>query len=183
MKAHRVREEIAYTGEQLRSLWVYRTFGVEGDAIVWFAGPCDVSGEALVDQVDAAAQDSIRSARMMHFIVEHFSGDLDHAILRQRLLVCLAAEVLRDEIADLRRAGDDLFVGEKKLSVSIATASPVSVLIHLGVNIDPTGAPIPACGLEESGVDPHRFAERLAAAYVAETEAMAKARCTVRGVP
>ena len=172
-----------YTGEQLRSLWIYRTFGVEGDAIAWFAGPCDVSGEALVDQVDAAAKDSIRAARMMHFVVEHFSGDLNHAILRQRLLVCMAAEVLRAEISGLRRVGDDLFVGEKKLSVSIATASPVSNLIHLAVNIDPTGAPVRACGLQEFGVDPWRFAERLVAAYVAETERMAKARCTVRGVP
>jgi hypothetical protein len=183
MKAHCVREEITYTGEQLRSLWIYRTFGVEGDAIVWFAGPCDVSGEDLVDQVDAAAKDSIKGAQMMHFIVEHFSGDLNHAILRQRLLVCMAAEALRAEISGLRRVGDDLFVGEKKLSVSIATASPVSNLIHLGVNIDPTGAPVRACGLREFGVDPWRFAGRLAAVYVAETERMAKARCTVRGVP
>jgi hypothetical protein len=183
MKAYDAPGEIAYTGEQFRSLWIYRTFGVEGDAIVWFTGPCHVAGEALVDQVDAAAQDSIRAAQMVHFIVEHFGGDLNHAILRQRLLVCLAAEVLREEIAGLRRVGDDLFAGEGKLSVCVATASPVSTLIHLGVNIDPTGAPVRACGLEEFGVDPQQFAERLAAAYVAETESMAKARCTVRGVP
>jgi len=183
MRAHCVREEIAYTGEQLRSLWIYRTFGIEGDAIVAFSGPCEVSGEALVDQVDASANDSIRAAQMMHLIVEHFDGDLNHAILRQRLLVCLAAEALRGDVAGLRREGDDLFVGEGKLSVSIATVSPVSTLIHLGVNIDPTGAPVQACGLRELGVDPWRFAEGLVAAYAAETERMARARCTVRGVP
>ena len=183
MKAHGIRDETTYTGEQLRSLWIYRTFGTEGDAIVWFAGPCEVSGEHLVDQVDAAANDFIRAARMMHFIVEHFDGDLNHAILRQRLLVCLAAEALRDGIEGLRRVGDDLFVREEKLSVSIATVSPVSGLIHLGVNIDPAGAPVPACGLGRLGVDPWAFAERLAGAYVAEVERMEKARCTVRSVP
>ena len=40
------------------------------------------------------------------------------------------------------RKGDDLFLGEGKLSVSIATASPVSTLIHLGVNEDASGAPV-----------------------------------------
>lgn len=182
MNAYCVRDEIAYTGEQLRSLWIYRTFGIEGDAIVAFAGPCEVSGEALVDQVDATAGDCIRAAQMIHFIVEHFDGDLDRAILRQRLLVCLAAETLRGHIGDLRREGDDLFVGENKLSVSIATVSPVSTLIHLGINIDPTGAPVRACGLGEFGVEPWRFAEALVAGYVAEMERIARARCTVRGV-
>jgi len=183
MKAHGVRDEIAYTGEQLRSLWIYRTFGIEGDAIVWFTGPCEVSGEHLVDQVDAAADDFIRAARMLHFIVEHFDGDLNHALLRQRLLVCLAAEALQTEIDGLRRAGDDLFVGERKLSVSIATVSPVSGLVHFAVNIDPTGAPVAACGLQELGIDPWPLAERLGATYVAEVRGMEKARCTVRGVP
>jgi hypothetical protein len=182
MKAHGARGEITYSGEQLRSLWIFRTFGLEGDAIVWFLGPCEVSGEHLVDQVDAAANDFIRAARMLHFIAEQFDGDLNHALLRQRLLVCCAAEALR-EIEGLRRAGDDLFVGDRKLSVSIATASPVSTLVHFAVNVDPAGAPVAACGLQELGVDPWRFAERLAAAYVADVEGIARARCTVRGVP
>jgi hypothetical protein len=183
MKAHVAGEPITYTGEQLRSLWIYRTFGIEGDAMVWFVGPCDVAGERLVDQVDAVAHDVIKAKRMLHFIVEHFDGDLKHAILRQRLLVCLAREVLAGEIGSLRRSGDDLLVGDRKLSVSIATVSPVSTLVHLGLNLDPTGAPVPACGLDEFGVDPLRLGERLAAAYIAEGQRMAKARCTVRGVP
>jgi len=33
------------------------------------------------------------------------------------------------------------------LSVSIATKSLTSVLIHIGLNIDPTGAPVAAIGL------------------------------------
>ena len=183
MKAHAAPDEIKYTGEQLRSLWIYRTFGIEGDAIVWFVGACDVSGERLVDQMDAAGGDFIKAARMLHFIVEHFDGDLNHAILRQRLLVCLAREVLSGDTRSLRRTGDDLFVADRKLSVSIATVSPVSTLVHFGLNIDPSGAPVPACGLAELGIDPLRLAEKLAATYIAEVKRMAKARCTVRGVP
>ena len=40
-----------------------------------------------------------------------------------------------------------------KLSVSIVTATPVSVLMHVGINIDPAGAPVPAIGLAELGLD------------------------------
>jgi hypothetical protein len=183
MQGHFSEREMAYTGEQLRSLWVYRTFGVVGDCIASFLGPCDVSGERLVDQVDAAAGDSIKAAWMLHFIVEHFEGDLRTIVLRQRLLVALARGILAPSLEGLRREGDDLFVGERKLSVSIATVSPISGLIHLGLNVDPAGAPVAACGLAEFGVDPRAFAEDLMGAYVAETESVERARCTVRSVP
>ncbi len=183
MQAHLADTETTYTGGQLRSLWVYRTYGIVGDAIVSFLGGCDVAGERLVDQVDAAAGDSIRAARMLHFLVEHFDGDLTTMVLRQRLLIALARELLGADISGLRRDGDDLYVAERKLSVSIATVSPVSGLVHLGINVDPTGAPVAACGLEEFGVDPRAFAQALMGAYVAEVESMARARCTVRSVP
>ncbi len=186
MNSHLSRDNITYTGDELRSLWIYRKFGIVGDAIVAFVGACDVDGERLVDQVDAAAGDSIKAASMMHFLIEHFpspSAGLAQAVLRQRLLVCLAAEILRGQVADFRRVGDDLFVGERKLSVSIATVSPVSSLVHFAVNIDPTGAPVAACGLGQLGIDPWPFAEALLAGYVSECESMEAARCTVRGVP
>jgi len=183
MRAHFAEQPIAYTGEQLRSLWIYRRFAIVGDAIVGFVGPCDVAGERLVDQVDAAGGDSIKAASMLHLIVEHFEGDLRQAVLSQRLLVCIAWELLAREVQDLRREGDDLFVDDRKLSVSIATVSPVSALIHLGLNVDPAGAPVAACGLGELGIEARGFAERLMAAYVAEVESMEQARCTVRSVP
>jgi uncharacterized protein len=183
MRAHFAEGARPYTGAELRSLWIYRTFGIEGDATVAFIGPCDVAGERLVDQVDAQAGSSIAAASMLHLVVEHFGPDLRLAVHRQRLLVCLAREALGDTVASLRRDGDDLYVGQRKLSVSIATVSPVSSLIHLGLNVDPAGAPVPACGLGELGVDPRGFAERLMAAYGAEIESVERARCTVRGVP
>ena len=175
------REQVLYTGQELRSHWLFHRFGLRGDAAAAFIGPCEVTLEHMVDQADVAAGDSIRAALMLHFIIEHFDTDLTRAILRQRLLVCLARELL--EGADgLRRSGDDLYIAERKLSVSIATASPVSTLIHFALNVDPTGAPVPAVGLAELGVVPLPFAELLLARYAEECASIAAARCKVRGV-
>jgi hypothetical protein len=176
------REQVAYTGQELRSHWLFHRFGLRGDAAAAFLGPCEVALEHMVDQADVAAGDSIRAALMLHFIIEHFDTDLTRAVLRQRLLVCLARELLAG-VNDVRRSGDDLFVNERKLSVSIATASPVSTLIHFALNVDPTGAPVPAVGLAELGVVPLPFAELLLARYAEECEGIAAARCKVRGVP
>jgi len=175
------RALVAYTGAELRSHWLFHRFGLRGDAAAAFLGPCEVALERMVDQADVAAGDAIRAALMLHFIIEHFDTDLTRAVLRQRLLVCLARELLTG-LSDVRRSGDDLFVGDRKLSVSIATASPVSTLIHFALNVDPTGAPVPAVGLAELGVVPLPFAELLLARYAEECEGVAAARCKVRGV-
>lgn len=176
--------EIPYTGTELRSHWIMDTCGLRGDAIVAFQGPCDVPLDHMVDLVDVAAGESIRSALMLHFIVEHFGLSLDEAVLRQRLLVAEACDVLRsvNGMENLRRHGDDLYLDGRKLSVSIATVSPVSALIHLGMNVDPTGAPVVAVGLAEFGVNPVDFAERLMAAYVTELSEVREACCKVRPV-
>ncbi len=177
-------DEIAYTGAQLRSHWIFETFAMQGDAIVAFAGPCDVALSEMVDLEDVAANQSIRAASMLHFIAEHFDNDLTRMVLRQRLFVCMIGEALaaRANVPELRRDGDDLWAGERKLSVSIATASPVSTLMHLALNIDPTGAPVPAVGLAEWGVDPEELAGELLASYAAEMASADRARCKVRGV-
>ena len=175
------REQVAYTGAELRSHWLFHRFGLQRDAAAAFLGPCEVTLEHMVDQADVAAGASIRATLMLHFIIEHFDTDLTRAVLRQRLLVCLARELLTGDV-EVRRSGDDLFVGQRKLSVSIATASPVSTLIHFAVNVDPTGAPVPAVGLAELGVVPLPFAELLLARYAEECEGVAAARCKVRGV-
>ena len=179
------RESHPYTGHELRSHWIRETFGVPGDAIVAFIGPCEVPTEALVDLADVAARSYLRAALMLHVIMERFDVDLVGAVLRQRLLVALAAETLQQARPQcmVQRRGDDLYVGDRKLSVSIATVSPVSTLIHLGINVDPWGAPVPAIGLEELGVEPTDYAARLLAAFVAEEEGVQEARAKVRGVP
>jgi len=175
--------DIPYTGAELRPLWILDTFGAQGDAIAAFIGPCDVTVEHMVDRLDVLQGATITAARMLHFIVEQFAeAGLLAAVLSQRLLVCVAADVLREAGVSLERRGDDLFVGSRKLSVSIATISAVSSLIHLGLNVDPAGAPVPAVGLAELGLDARRVGEAVLERYAAECASVHAARCKVRAV-
>lgn len=176
-------DPITYTGHQLRSHWIFDTFGPLGDAIVAFEGPCHVELSEMVDCVDVAAEEPIVAAGMLHFIAEHFDRDLHRAVLRQRLFMCIIAEKLggRAGVPTLRRDGDDLFAGERKLSVSIATVSPVSTLMHVALNVDPTGAPIAAVGLAEWAIDVPALGQELLEAYAAELDGVDLATCKVRG--
>jgi len=178
-------DPIAYTGHQLRSHWILDTFGLQGDALVAFTGPCHVALSEMVDLADVAAGEAIEAAQMLHLIAEHFDHDLRRAVLRQRLLICIIAERLAagERVPDLRRDGDDLYAGERKLSVSVATLSPVSALIHVGLNIDPAGAPVPAVGLGEWGIDSDWLAREVLEDYAAEMADVESAACKVRGVP
>lgn len=146
----------------MRSGWCRDTAGISGDAAVAWLGPCAVPTVHLVDCEDAAAGAHIAARQMLHVIVEVHEKDLERAVLRQRLLVSMLAELLRGAFgAPVQRDGDDLFVNGRKLTVSIATNSPVSTLVHLGINVDAAGAPVPAIGLNELGISPRRLAERL----------------------
>ena len=110
--------------------------------------------------------------------------DLERAVLRQRMLVVLTAETLAALSGrSCERRGDDLFVDGGKLSVSIATRSPVSTLIHLGLNIDAEGAPVETADLGALGVAPASVADELLRRYVEEMSGIAAARCKVLGVP
>ncbi len=185
MKRHFVEDETAYTGKELHSLWAYTNHDVQGDSIVAFLGPCHVPTEILVDEADRKDGAFIRSERMLHFIVEHFDRDLEKAILRQLLLVSLVqAEVnsLLCPAAGLERRGDDLFLEERKLSVSIATLSPVSAMIHLGLNVSAAGAPVPAVGLDDLGIEARPLAGKILDAYARIAEDVTRMKSKVRGV-
>lgn len=175
---------LAYDGSQLRSLWAFRNFGLLGDSIVAFKGPCRVGVSEMVDMEDVRAGEFIFSEEMLHFIVEHFETDLEKAVVRQRLLMALIGETLACFGAEgFKRQGDDLYLGEAKLSVSIATLSPVSTLIHTGLNIVSLNTPVATVGLADLGVDADVFARSIVDRYAAEVESIRAARCKVRGVP
>lgn len=184
MKIYWHPERMTYDGRQLRSLWAFRTFGLQGDSVVGFAGPCRVEVDSLVDVADALKHAPIYSRDMLHFIAEHFSLDLEKTVLRQRLLVVIIKELLEERVGvRLVRRGDDLYYQGRKLSVSIATLSPVSTLIHAGLNIVSEEAPVPAAGLQDLGLeDISGLAMAIMKAYAAETEGVYLARCKVRGV-
>lgn len=183
MEVRWLEAEEEYDGSQLRSHWIFDRLALLGDAAVAFLGPARVVGESLVDRVDARAGDFIYSPRMLHFIIEHFNPELELAVWRQRLLVALTGEVLNGLGAVVRRAGDDLYVGTRKLSVSIATRSLTSSLIHLGLNVQAEGAPVPAVGLGELGLEPRSVAETVLEAYRDEVTGIRLAVAKVRGVP
>lgn len=184
LKIHFVKEEMAYDGSQLSSLFALRKFGIQGDSLVVFKGPMDVKTDHMADMEDLLQGARIRSSAMLHFLVEFFDADLERVILRQRLMVRLAADILSDTWnAGVSVVGDDLYIEEKKLSVSIAAPSPVSCLIHLGLNIDTKGVPVKAASLKELGVDPDILGSSLARSFAEELDAIRRARCKVRAVP
>ena len=177
-----IEADIAYTGEQLRSLWAYENHDLQGDSAVAFVGPCDVLAEHMKDMEDLKAASAIRSEKMLHFIIEHFDTDLERAILRQHVLMALMAEDLNRRLgaAQVRRKGSGLYDGGNKLTVSIASVSPVSALIHAGINVSSRNTPVPTRGLADYAIDPRPFADEILAAYADECDTIAGARCKVR---
>ncbi|WP_406659684.1 DUF366 family protein [Methanolobus sp. ZRKC3] len=125
-----------YDGSQISSLWAYNLVDVQADSIIAFRGACDVRIEHMIDLEDKKQGDMIFSTDMLHFIIEHFdSTDLKLVYARQRLFTAIVSEVLSLHFSDIKRAGDDLFINGKKLTVSIASTSAVSQKIHFGINV------------------------------------------------
>ncbi len=190
-----IQKRIDYTGKELRSHWIYENFKLPGDEIVVFCGAADVS-KYLVDLVDSQKKAYIYSEDMMHFIVEHFSLDLEKTIAYQRLLIAIMSEAINSYLfsnrekeqckeRQIKRYGDDLYDGENKLTVSIATLTTVSTMIHAGINISSKNTPVPARGLLDYGMsatDIATFAEAVCSRYTEEVKSMRMARCKVRGV-
>jgi hypothetical protein len=177
-------ERIDYTGRQLRSHFVRDSAGITSDGVVAFRGACAVTGSMLVDLEDAQQDSSIIAVEMVHFIGEHFECALREANFRLRLFVGIVGETI-GELApglSIRREGDDLFSGERKLTVAITTVSPVSTVFHCGVNVDPEGAPVPAIGLDEAGIDGEELAGIVLERYRRECMSIYTAVRKVRGV-
>ena len=125
-----------YDGSQISSLWAYNLADVQSDSIIAFRGGCDVKIEHMIDLEDKKQGDMIFSTDMIHFIIEHFdSTDLKLVYARQRLFTAIVKEILSGYRTDIVRNGDDLFVDDKKLTVSIASTSVVSQKIHFGINV------------------------------------------------
>ena len=156
MKSLFIEKEIKYIGSQLAPHWIYKNFHILGDAVVSFIGEMDVKITEMVDIEDVISIEELR-------------------------------KIVGDKFK-IRRSGDDIFVNidgvDKKLSVSIATQSITSCLIHTGLNIDPTGAPVDACGLTtDLGItDVETFAKNVMKRYIEEDTEISEATCKVRGV-
>lgn len=177
-----LKETIKYDGSQLRPHWIFDETGIVGNACAVFIGACDVSLGHMVDLVDKKAKSKIFSEKMLHFIIEHFDANLERMVLRQRLFVSILADLLRKNGANAVRRGNDIYDGDAKINVSIATASPVSCLMHIGINISSHNTPVKTKGLKDYKINPEEFAKTAMEAYCVELAGVEEARCKVKGV-
>ena len=184
MQTKFIEQNIKYEGYQLAPHWIYKNFHIQGDATVAFIGECDVNLKEMVDIEDVINNEPIYSKKMLSFISEQFNIGLVEGVLRQRLMISIIKEALENRGFKIKRCGDDLFYNDCKLTVSIATKSVNSVLIHTGINILSTGAPVKASGLTEDMniSDIKDFAEEILNNYSKELEDIIIASTKVRGV-
>jgi hypothetical protein len=180
VKTRFVDDEISYDVAQLRAHWILRSFGLVGDALVAFVGPCSVRLDEMADLEDFSGP-GIAGDRMLHFLWERFDeASLEAGVVRQRLFACIAAEALASRGVAVTRSGDDLYVDERKLSISIATRSSVSSLLHFAMNVSTEGTPVPTSGLDELGIGAADLAQDILARIAAEETSIQDARVKVR---
>lgn len=158
------QDNLPYLGDQLRSLFTYKLSKQRGDAIVAFAGKMDVKTSFMVDMEDQLEGDYIWSPLAINFIIEIFGISIEAAVLYQRTFMRIITDELiylktqcSNTVKKIELKGDDIYLytdgrsDKYKMSVSIATVSPLSGLIHTGLNVlTDKNIPVPALGLKEA---------------------------------
>lgn len=185
MKTIWLENKLDYDGSQLAPLFAYRTTGILGPSCVVFRGACNVRVDKMVDLEDLRAQAEIRGNDMVHFILEIFDHDLFGAVSFQRIVADLSRTVIYELSSgrvSLRRDGDDLYLDKRKLSISIATASPVSQMVHFAVNVTNEGTPVLTCALEDFDIQPEIFGRTLMAKIMHEFQSVVEATQKVRPI-
>ncbi|MBK7961060.1 MAG: DUF366 family protein [Bdellovibrionales bacterium] len=187
MKTLYLDQNMLYDGTQLKPLWAYLNYKILGPSVVSWQGPCEIDFEHMVDGEDLNEGAAIRGSLMLHFVFEIFDRDLAFAVALQRLFVAILKDQLNQGATALKKRpliqkGDDLYWGKRKLSISIATVSPVSQLIHLAVNISNVGTPVKTCSLQDFKIAPKRLAERVMELWSQEFDSILRATQKVRPV-
>ncbi len=174
-----------YDGSQLHHAFAYEQVRELGATICYFRGAANVK-EHLVDLEDSLVNDFIKSEEMWHFIIEIPEATITEMVVWQRLFISMCIDDLRKFETDLiiSRKGDDIMILDKKLSVSIATLSRFSGLIHVGINIKVgKECPVEAIGLSDFMKGRYSpFGKRIADTFVKEYEDIKKATFKVIGV-
>ncbi len=179
LEIKRLEKNINYDGSQLSPHWIYKTTGIMGDAAVCFVGSCNVLDDKMVDLEDVLAKKSIKSSKMVHFIVEIFGRDCAFAAALQSVFISEIQNELYKYGVKALKFGDDIFVGDGKLTIAIATVSPVSALMHMALNISNKGTPIKTSALEDFGINPDEFANAVLKRFNAEYSRIILATCKV----
>lgn len=137
-----VDEIFEYDGSQINPSWAFQEYGIYGSSIITWIGPVNITPDNLKDFADVGLE--IKSNHMVNFICEFFDQqppNMRVAYLRQRLLVMIFREILAEYGITTRREGDDIFVCNRKLSISIASISLSSAKIHFALNLEDKGTP------------------------------------------
>jgi hypothetical protein len=137
-----VDEIFEYDGSQINPSWAFQEFGIYGSSIITWIGPVNITPDNLKDFADVGLE--IKSNYMVNFICEFFDQqppNMRIAYLRQRLLVMIFREILTEYGVETKREGDDIFVDNRKLSISIASVSLSSAKIHFALNLEDKGTP------------------------------------------
>lgn len=152
--------------------------------MIAFRGGCDISLANMADLEDKQAGKSIYSEDMLHFIFESFRCRLPEMILWQHLFASSLVELLYagDPSLSIRRKGNDIYVLDRKLSISVATVSTVSSLLHFGINISSANTPVPTISLGDMGLDAADTARQILANMQAEYTIAEKALYKVKPV-
>ena len=171
--------KLNYDGSQLKHAFAYEKAGELGATICYFRGSADVK-KHLVDLEDSIANDFIKSKEMWHFIIEIPEATITEMVVWQRLFISMCINDLKEECKGfiITRRGDDIMIGNRKLSVSIATLSRFSGLIHIGINIKVgEGCPVNAIGLGDFTKDGYSsiFGKGMSYAFAEEYDDVKKA--------
>lgn len=151
-----IDEIFEYDGSQINPSWTFQEFGIYGSSIITWIGPVNITPDNLKDFADVGLE--IKSSYMVNFICEFFDQqptNMRIAYLRQRLLVMIFREILTEKGIATKREGDDIFVEDRKLSISIASVSLSSAKIHFALNLEDKGTPddVDTIGLYDIKVD------------------------------
>jgi len=146
-----------------------------------------IPAQSMLDLEDICARSAISGDDLIHFIVERFDSppSMHLAYCMQRLMAVWIKDELLVEGVKAVRAGDDLFIDDRKLTVSVATCGISSEKIHCGMNIIDTGVPpgVRAIGLSDLGIiDPVGFAERVVSGFSGESEGIEAAVVKTKGI-
>lgn len=179
MKKLFIPKKMKYDGSQLRPLFAYENYKIQGDSIISWIGPCNVTLEHMVDFEDKIEKSKICGDEMLHFVIEVFGPDLTAGVALQRLF----ASIVKDQLkVDVIRSGDDIYSKDKKskLSISIASRSVVSTMIHFAINITNKGTPVKTLSLQDLKINPKTLADGLMKSFVKEYESIVVATQKVK---
>ncbi|MEO0096600.1 MAG: DUF366 family protein [candidate division WOR-3 bacterium] len=183
MKTRFIKEELTFTGEQLRSLFAYDTYNILGDSLIAFIGACDISLKEAVDLESQKVRRYSYVPKMLHFLAEHFEMDVEKAILRSYLLLDIVKDILNEKLGTLqiKRVGNELYDGESRVAISMAASSPISSLVYVGINVVPP-TETPAKGLEDYQIDIMEFGNLVLERYAKDSERINQMRYRTRWV-